>query len=131
MSPAADRVPEPWRRRLYLPAYSVSEAARYAGTSPQTIARWHYGIAGRKPLLPGRERRQPLNYLELVEVAFVATFRELGVSLRRIARAREFLAKHFRAEYPLAHEGLLSEGHHILMELQQADPDAGVESLIV
>src|SRR5581483_3508488 len=40
-------------------------------------------------------------------------------------------AKHFRSEYPLAHEGLISEGSHVLMDLREFDPSAGVDELIV
>jgi len=71
-----------WRnRRLYLPAYRFSEAARLAGTAPQTIARWYrgYEVPGHRmqPVLPS-DGSPLLSYLQLVEVAFVATFRGLG-----------------------------------------------------
>ena len=64
---------EPWRRRLFLPAYTVNDAARYAKISPNNVKYWHFGGRGLDPALPGREHRRPLSYLELVEVAFVAT----------------------------------------------------------
>ena len=86
MSPESRQPSEPWRPRLYLPAYAVKDAARYAGTSPRTVAYWHYGGAGLGPALPGKERRKPLSYLQLIEVAVVATFRDLGVSLQQCAK---------------------------------------------
>ncbi len=58
-------------RRLYLPAYQVSEAARYVGVHPSTVSSWHYRD---KPILPGRTRRRSLSYLELIEIAFVGYF---------------------------------------------------------
>lgn len=124
------RVSETWRRRLYLPAYSIAEAARYAGTSPNTVAYWHRGTS-LGPVLPGRERREPLSYLQLVEVAFVATFRKLGVSLQRIRKAREYLAQRFHSEFPFAEFRLQSEGTHILMDLKEQGEDTEVELLLI
>jgi len=120
-----------WFKRLYLPAYSVAEAARYAQTSTQNVAYWHYRGGKRGPVLPGRERGKPLSYLELVEIAFVATFRRLNVSLQRIRKAHEYLAQTFDFEYPFAQLRLKTEGHHVLLELQQVEQDADLGNLIL
>ena len=82
-----------WLDRLNLPAYSIAEAAKWAGVHPNTLRYWHYGRSGkgRGVVLPGKERRQPLTYVQLAEVAFVATFRKLGVSLENIRRAHSYL----------------------------------------
>lgn len=122
---------EPWRRRLYLPAYSVADAARYAGTHSQTVAYWHYGDREHVPTLPGKERAAPLSYLQLVEVAFVATFRRLGVSLQRIRKARDYLAQVFVTEYPFAEGRFLTEGRHVLLMLQSVEPDAELDHMVV
>lgn len=131
--PAATRLPEaePWRRRLFLPAYSVTNAARYARTSRQTVTYWYFGRAGRAGVLAEKERNAPLSYLQLVEVAFVATFRQLGVSLARIEKARDYLAQLFQDEFPFAQRRLLTEGNHILVDLQEVDHDAELGRLIV
>ena len=117
---------EPWVRRLYLPTYRVSDAARYAHSSTQAVGYWHYG-GGRDlgPALPGAKRRQPLSYLELVEVAFVATFRKLGVSLQRLRASRQYVAQTFNAEYPFAEYRFKTEGHRVLMELREHDHSIG------
>lgn len=122
---------EPWRRRLYLPAYSVSDAARYAGVPIQTVAYWHYRGGNLGPVLPGKERGKPLSYLELVEVAFVAAFRRLGVSLQRIRRAREYVATNFKSEYPFAENRFKTEGHHVLFELVEAEKDKELQKVII
>lgn len=127
----AQEGPPPWLRRLYLPAYRVSETARYARTYPQTVAYWHYRGGGLGSALPGRERRKPLSYLQVVEVAFVATFRRLGVSLQRIRKARDYFAQRFEAEYPFAQLELKTDGHHVLMEMLEVDPDPQFEHLII
>jgi len=121
---------QPWTRRLYLPAYAVAEAARYAGTPPNTVAYWHYWGGGLGPLLPGKERGKPLTYFQLIEVAFVATFRRLGVSLQRIRKARDYLGTHFDSEYPFADFRLQTEGHHILLDLRQIEDDAELGRLV-
>ena len=36
----AERGVEPWRRQLYLPAYTVTDAARYSRIAPQTVTNW-------------------------------------------------------------------------------------------
>ncbi len=123
--------PEPWRRRLYLPAYSVADAARYAGIRPQTVANWYYGPGPAGPVLPGKQSGAPLSYLQLVEVAFVATFRRLGVSLETIRRARQYLAQTFRSEYPFAELRLQTQGRHVLMDLREIQRDAEIGRMIV
>ena len=124
----AERSEQPWFRRLYLPTYTVSEAARYVQAHSNTIANWHYRG---DPVLPGRERRKPLNYLELVEVAFVAFFRSVGFSMKKIRTARDYVAKTFSTEYPLAENQFKTEGMHILMEYHNFDPDPLFDQIIV
>lgn len=121
---------EPWKRRLYLPAYNISEAARYSGTSVATIAYWHYEPSKHGALLP-KARRKPLSYLQLVEVAFVSTFRALGVSLQRIRKAREYASITFNVEYPFAEQRWLTEGYHALLDLRDIEGETEYNKLIV
>jgi uncharacterized protein (DUF433 family) len=123
--------PQPWERRLYLPAYGVSDAARYAKTKPQTVSYWHHRGGSLGPALPGREKRQPLSYMELVEVGFVATFRRLGVSLQRIRKAHDYFAQRFQVQYPFAQLELKTEGQHVLMEMLEVDPDPELKNLVI
>ena len=123
-----ERQEQPWFRRLYLPSYKISQVAHYTGAHSNTIANWHYRG---QPVLPGRERRRPLNYLELVEVAFVAFFRSLGFSMKKIRAARDYVATNITAEYPLAENRFKTEGMHILMEYHKFDPDPRFEQIIV
>ena len=127
----AERSVEPWRRRLYLPAYQTSDAARYSGVAAQTVTHWHHGDGWLGPALPGHQKRKHLSYLQLVEVAFVATFRTLGVSLQRIRKARTYAAQVLNAEYPFAEYKWLTEGHHAMLNLIDVDDDASMGSLIV
>lgn len=97
--------------RLNLPAYSIAEAAKWAGVHPNTIRYWHYGRGGKGAgvVLPGKQRRQLLTYVQLVEVAFVATLRELGVPLRSIRQAHSYLRESMGTDYPFAQAGFLKE----------------------
>jgi len=113
-----------WRRRLYLPAYTTAEAARFAEANPRTVAYWHYGTGTAVgPALGAKKPYAPLSYLQLVEVAFVASFRRRGVPLQRIRKAREYVAKVFQAEFPFAQYQFKTEGVHVLMEAASVDPD--------
>lgn len=120
----------PWQGRLHLPAYQVGEAARYSGVSPRRVSYWHSG-AGKAPTLPGRPRGPGLSYYQLVEVAFVATFRNLGVSMKRIRQARNYAAQMLESEYPFAQYQWMTEGFHLLLDLSQLESDASVGRLVV
>lgn len=123
--------PPPWKRRLYLPAYMMVDAARYTGTNTQTIAYWYYGGEGLGPVLPGKEPRRPLSYLQLIEVAFVATFRQLKLSLQKIRKARQYAAQNLSSEYPFAELAWKTEGVHLLLDLKQVEGDAELGRLIL
>ncbi len=131
MSSAQLTLAPAWRRRLYLPAYSVSDAARYAQVHPTTVSYWHYRGGRFGPVLPGRERGVALNYFELVEVAFVSTFRKLGVQLNRIRKAHAYYAQVFNAEHPFAVRRFLTEGVHVMLTMQETDPDPKLREVIV
>lgn len=121
----------PWLRRLYLPAYSIQEAAKYSKTNARVVSSWHYAGGTLGPALPGRERKRPLSYLQLIEVAFVATFRSLGVSLQRIRKAREYAAQTLAAEFPFAEYRWQTEGSHVLLDLSEIEKDTEIGRLIV
>jgi uncharacterized protein (DUF433 family)/DNA-binding transcriptional MerR regulator len=124
-----------WLRRLYLPTYPVGEAAKLVGVHRGTVTAWHYGYVlrgGRRTetVLGERQRGQALSYLQLVEVAFVATLRELGVTLRKIRIARDYLATRFQKEYPFAQLELETDGVEVLKELEKAE-GAWVRTMLV
>ncbi|MHB1414844.1 MAG: DUF433 domain-containing protein [Chloroflexota bacterium] len=122
---------EPWRRRLYLPAYRIKDAARYAETSRETITYWHYRGGTLGPALPGRERGRPLSYLELIEVAVVASFRKVGLTLQRIRKARDYAAQRFNVEYPFAQLEFKTEGHHLFLELGEVEPEVDLSRAVI
>ena len=117
-----DSHPEPWRRRLYLPAYRIAAAARYAGLSPRTVSRWHHESGAGAAGMPERTPREALSYLQLIEVAVVAAFRRERVPLGKIRRAREYAAQVFEREFPFAELEFRRAGRDLLLELGDVLP---------
>ena len=109
-----------WRSRLFIPNYRIGEAARYAHLSAQTVASWH-GKPGsnKKPTLSTKEKGAALSYLQLIEVAVVASFRKSGVTLKKIKSAREYLSKHLEAEHPFAEYRFKTDGKELWMDYAQ------------
>ena len=105
---------EPFLARLRLPSYSIQESAALAGANVHTLAHW---FAGKRAVVPGKRERAGLSYMQLVESAFVASFRSAGIPLQRIRKARDYLAETFHADYPFAQIKLRTDGIHILKEI--------------
>src|SRR5438128_756545 len=103
----------PWPTRLYLPMYSVADAARYAETRSQRVAYWHYHGGNDTPTLPGKAPKTPLSYLELIEVAVVATLRKAGLSLRDIRQVRSYAASELNSQYPFAEYQFQTDGVNV------------------
>lgn len=120
-----------WRSRLYVPNYRIGEAARYARLSPQTVAKWHTKPgANRGSTLSTKEKGAALSYLQLIEVAVVSSFRNAGVSLKKIKAAREYLAKQLEAEFPFAVYRFKTDGKELWMDYAQFEADAGDRTLL-
>ena len=117
------KVPK-WRRRLYLPAYKVGDAARYSRISSQSVRRWC-------ELLTERRKGERLSYFELIEVAVVASFRSAGVSLQRIRKTREFAAQVLNEEHPFAHLNWKTEGRHLMVKLREIEDAAELDNLVL
>jgi uncharacterized protein (DUF433 family) len=124
MSNNGDAKLNSWRRRLFLPAYSIAESARFTKSHPSTISSWFNREGGFGPALVGREKGKPLSYLQLVEVAFVVTARrDLGVSLAEVRNTRNYFRQRFSVEYPFATLRFKTEGINILLDLQGVEPN--------
>jgi uncharacterized protein (DUF433 family) len=122
---------EPWLRRLRLPAYQVNEAARYASITTQTIRNWQKGQMGTRPAVAHRAKGAALSYFQLVEVAFVAVMRRMGLKLEAIKNAREYMAQKLNSEYPFVEYRFKVDGQQIIMELAQFVTGAPKNKLIV
>jgi uncharacterized protein (DUF433 family) len=119
---------EMWRERLILPNYQIGEAAKYANISAQTVAAWHRED---QKLFAGRDDGAALSYLQLIEVAVVAAFRRAKIKLPKIRKAREYLKREFKAEYPFAQYKFKSDGKHLLLDYKQFEGDRAHGHLLV
>jgi uncharacterized protein (DUF433 family) len=114
-----------------MPAYRVGEAGRYAGVSARSVSYWHFGGSRTEAALPRRSQRELLSYYQLIEIAFVATFRNLGIPLQRIRIAREYAAQVLNSEYPFAEHSWMTEGRHVLLDLRDIEGEAFAGRLLV
>jgi uncharacterized protein (DUF433 family) len=112
---SALRSNEFWKERLKLPAYGVSEAARYADITDQTIRNWQK-LSNRPSPLSQRERGKALSYLQLIELAVVAAYRESGVPLWAIRETREYMRKEFKADFPFAQHRFKTDGKALWLD---------------
>lgn len=109
--------------------YSVSEAARLTRVPPATLRQWlwgrHYTATGKRrfapplwhPQLPEIEDSKVLGFRDLVEIQFVQTFREHGVSLQTIRKALACAMQELEAYYPFSSLRFKSDGKNILAEV--------------
>lgn len=125
----SERGVPPWRRRLTLPAYKVGDAARYAGITAKTINNWQEKD-DKKSVIAARDSGESLNYLQLVEVAFVAAMRRAGVTLPAIKNAREYIAQKLGSEFPFAEQRFKIDGKNLWMQLGAFVPGAAANKLV-
>ena len=82
---------------------------------------------------PAENTGSGISYLELIEIAVVATFRALNVPPGNIAKTRSYMAQTFNAEFPFAEYRFKTDGCHLLMKLADVEPilPATTDDLIV
>jgi uncharacterized protein (DUF433 family) len=108
-----------WRERLTVPAYRVTEAARYARTTKETIGNWQRLRGDRRAAIASRRDREGLSYLQLIEVGVVAAMRRSGVTLEKIREAREYLCAEFNSDFPFARYRFKTDGKSLLVHYNQ------------
>lgn len=116
-----------WRGLRYRPHYRVSEAARYAELPARTISYWFRG--GKLGSL-GIVRGVGLSYYQMVEIAFVATFRNLGVPLRQIQKVRDCAADALESDRPFAEYDWMIKGPQVLRDFAEVQGNGAVKRLI-
>ena len=127
-APDKARYLELWREGLYQPRYRVSEAARYAELPARTIGYWFRG--GKLGPMPIPPRGAGLSYWQLIEIAFVSTFRNLGVPLRQIQKTRDYAADALESDRPFAEYDWMIQGPLLMSHLAQGKGHGAVKRLI-
>ena len=117
--------------RFDLPLYSVPEASRLAGVRPGTLRNWLRGykypsggrlVVAKPAVIPTVTQPMSLSFINLMEVVALAGFRETGVSMQRVRRALEYVAKEMREPHPLASERILTDGADLFWEFLTREP---------
>jgi uncharacterized protein (DUF433 family) len=114
-------------------AYTVSEAAKLAKTTPATVRRWLLGYDApghhMEPVFGGREAEESgvrVSFLELIEIVVAARFRrDDKVKLERIRDAHEFARKQLFVPFPFASTEFQVHGGHLVHRFEEATPGAG------
>ncbi|WP_181176007.1 DUF433 domain-containing protein [Mesorhizobium sp. B2-3-4] len=114
-----------WRERLSVPAYRVADAARYAGTTTQTVNNWQRAV------ISDREAGKALSYLQLVELGVVAAMRKQGVTLKTIRKTRLYLAEEFGSQFPFAEYRFKTDGRELMMDSEVLAPEVRNKLIVV
>ena len=80
--------------------------------------------------MPERKPREALSYLQLIEVAVVAAFRQEGVSLKAVRTARDYAAQQFECEFPFAQLEFARAGRELLLNLEDLLPGDEVGAVV-
>lgn len=108
--------------------YTLPEASALTGIQTAAIRRWAFGYESRSdgdviqhppvwmPQLSGYETRA-LGFLDLLEVRFVAAFKQHGVSLQAIRAASRFAREYFQSSHPFACKSFKTDGRSIFAEV--------------
>jgi uncharacterized protein (DUF433 family) len=123
-----------WRTR---PVYTITQAAKLAGTTSPTVRRWLYGYksdtGNMQPVFGIKEKRKEadveISFLQLAEIIVVSGFRHRSIKLEGIRRAHTFARDRFGIEYPFASLKLKTDGLHVLMDFQKDNPGEKLLSL--
>lgn len=117
---------EGWRVK---PAYTVSQAAHLATTTPATARRWLYGYDQpghqMQPVFGPKDRTALVaatSFLELAELVVAVRFRRRGLTLDRVRRAHRFAAERFGLRFPFATLRMRTDGRHVLHEYEEEEP---------
>ena len=107
-----------WRTR---PVYTISQAAKLAGTHYINVRRWLYGINNEstkmRPVFGKRnktkEKIAEVSFLDLAEIIVVSRFRQRNVKLDTLRQAHAYACKELDLEYPFAWLNLKTDGIHV------------------
>lgn len=112
------------------PSYSISQAARIAGTHPINVRRWLYGVeytSGKmRPVFGEREETPVLSFIDLSEIIIVTRFRKRKIKLNDLREAYAYAKDYLGIEYPFAHIKLKTDGVNVLAVYERDHPKASL-----
>lgn len=109
-----------------IPAYSVTEAARYLQIPRRTIHNWLYG-SWASPARPSFAPRRPLidiaapddhllSFLNMLELHVLDVIRHVhGIDMREVRRALDYVQRELKVDHPLANEQMETDGKRLFI----------------
>jgi DNA-binding transcriptional MerR regulator/uncharacterized protein (DUF433 family) len=110
--------------------YTVPEASRLTGIPADSIRRWLWGyrsrskrgtVSNRDPLwvpqIPTIDNSRALGFRDLIEIQFVAHFKERGISLQSIRKTIGAATQLVEQTYPLSSIKFKTDGRRILADV--------------
>jgi len=121
--------------------YTVAEASRLTGVSKERIRRWLRGYHSelrRKnypPLwesqLPSLENKVALGFLDLIEIKFVASFLDVGVTWPVIHRVREKAQRLYAdTQHPFCTMRFVTDGRQIFQNVHEETGDTCLVEIV-
>lgn len=117
--------------------YSIPEAAKLLTSPTETVKRWikgypyetKHGHRFSRPVVRHQVDRlhddNILTFAELIELRFVALFRELGIAMSVIRDAANYLSRSWDTDYPFTLERLDTDGAKIFGTMKAAEGTEG------
>ena len=97
-----------------IPAYTVAEAARYAGVPQQTLRTW---LAPRGGIIVPAAPPTGLSFWNFAEAWVLSSIRkDHGVSMQRVRQAVEFVKSKLGVDRPLIQAGFKSDGLDLFVD---------------
>lgn len=116
--------------RFTEPLYTIQEAAYFLRRPLTTVRHWVHGQAGVEALVsstPSPIRREAeLPFIGLAEALVVSFLRRRGITMGKIRRALDELAKEMTLDYALASQRLNTDGVEVFFKYAEATEDAEV-----
>jgi uncharacterized protein (DUF433 family) len=120
------QIPEPGQDLRELPAYSLTEAARYLRMPEATLRSWVVGrsyptTAGQRffrPVIRLPKIRLPvLSFVNIVEAHVLeAIRRQENIALRKVRAAVAFLERHYNSRHPLVEHQFETDGLDLFIQ---------------
>jgi uncharacterized protein (DUF433 family) len=110
---------QPFPDPTELPAYRISEVARFLWISEKNLRRWSTGEAGRAPLIRAADPALGLlSFMNLAELHVLGFLRDQAVPLRKIRRTIDYLATLLPEgdQHPLLGMELATDGVAVFVE---------------
>jgi uncharacterized protein (DUF433 family) len=116
------------------PRYQLPQAARIAHVHTATLKRW---LAGYSYQRSGKQLSQPpvlrdaasptaLSFFDLLEAAFLSSYRSEGISLQSLRRALDFASKELKVDRPLLYHRFLHDGKDLFAEYEAETGEHGL-----